>query len=206
VASGPQPALSDELAGILSRRSARELRGPAPTEAQLDAILQAALTVPDHGVLRPWRLVVVAGNARAAFGDALAAAVREHRPDLDARVADRVRAKAFAAPMLIAFGAKIDRSARVPEWEQVASAACLGYAMVLAAHQLGLGAMWKSIPFTESRALRHVLDLGAHDRFLGWVNVGHVAGGATGAAPRPRLDPSAVVRHLDGTGSPRALV
>jgi nitroreductase len=200
------PSPGDGLETILSRRSVRAVHGPGPDDEQLDAILQAALTVPDHGVLRPWRLVVVEGEARGAFGDALAASVREHRPDLDGAVLERVRAKAFAAPVLIAFGARIDQSSRVPEWEQVASAACLGYAMVLAAHQLGLGAMWKSIPFTDGDALRRVLDLEAPDRFLGWVNIGHVAEGAVETGARPRWDARAVVRRLDDAGRPRVVV
>jgi nitroreductase len=93
----------------------------------------------------------------------------------------------------------------VPEWEQVASAACLGYAMVLAAHQLGLGAMWKSIPFTNGDALGRVLDLEAHDRFLGWVNIGHVADDVGATRPRPSVDTGAVVRHLDPKGTPRVV-
>jgi nitroreductase len=145
---------------------------------------------------------VVTGAARGAFGDALVATIREQRPQLEDGFADRIRAKAFAAPTLVAFGARVDRSASVPEWEQVASAACLGYAMVLAAHQLGLGAMWKSIPFTGGDALGRVLDLEAHDRFLGWVNLGHVADDAGASRPRPNIDTHAVVRHLDPTGTP----
>jgi hypothetical protein len=66
--------------------------------------------------------------------------------------------------------------------------------------------MWKSIPFTESRVLRRVLDLGVHGRFLGWVNIGHPAEDGAERAPRPRVDPSSVVRHLDGTGEAHAVV
>ena len=32
--------------------------------AHLDAILNAGIRVPDHGALKPWKLVVIAGAAR----------------------------------------------------------------------------------------------------------------------------------------------
>jgi hypothetical protein len=73
----------------------------------------------------------------------------------------------------------------------------------LAAHQLGLGAMWKSIPFTGGDALGRVLDLEAHDRFLGWVDLGHVADDVGVTRPRPSVDAQVVVRHLDPSGTPR---
>ena len=121
------------LAPLLSRRSVSALVGPAPTAQEIDAILQAAVTVPDHGGLRPWRLVVATGEARSAFGDALAATGGERLPDLSEATLQRVRRKAFAAPTLITVVARLDQETRVPRRERVASAACVGYAITLAA-------------------------------------------------------------------------
>jgi nitroreductase len=189
------------LESLLSRRSVSSFIGSAPTTAELTAILHAAVTVPDHGGLHPWRLVVVTGDARGAFGDALADAAREHAPHLDEKKLDRVRAKAFVAPALIALVARVDTGAKVPVWEQVASAACAGYAITLAAHQLGLGAMWKSSPFVDGAQLRTTLDMGDDDQFLGWVNVGHVDRD-NDPAERADVDLAAVVRWLSADGSP----
>ena len=187
------------LAPLLSRRSVKSLVEPAPTDLQVDAMLRAAVTVPDHGGLRPWRLVVVAGDARAAFGEALADAARERMPDLEAKVLQRIRSKAFSAPALIAVVARVNENARVPVWEQIASAACAGYAITLAAHQLGLGAMWKSSPFVDGAQLRTVLDMGAHDQFLGWINIGHVG---QGYEARPGIDLGPIARRLGPDGAP----
>ena len=73
----------------------------------------------------------------------------ETAPELDSGAVERIRSKAFVAPALIAVAARIDTAAKVPAWEQIASASCAGYAIALAAHQLGLGAMWKSAPVHE---------------------------------------------------------
>ncbi|MFJ4126012.1 nitroreductase family protein [[Kitasatospora] papulosa] len=42
-----------------------------PDPADLERLVQAAATTPDHGRLRPWRLVAVSGDKRARLGDAL---------------------------------------------------------------------------------------------------------------------------------------
>ena len=80
---------------VLSRRSAAALAEPGPTREQLERVLLAAGTVPDHGLLRPFRFVVVEGDGRARFGDALAATAAERRPDNPAPGLEKVRAKAI---------------------------------------------------------------------------------------------------------------
>ena len=92
------PALLDL---ILSRRSAAALAAPGPTREELDQVLLAAGTVPDHGLLRPFRFVVVEGEGRARFGDALAATAAERRPDLPPAGLEKIRAKAIRSPTIV---------------------------------------------------------------------------------------------------------
>jgi len=189
------------LQPFLSRRSTAALFPPGPTDTEIEAILAVAASVPDHGALRPWRFVVVTGDARAAFGEALADAAVEATPELDDAARDRIRSKAFVAPALIAVAARIDTAAKVPPWEQIASASCAGYAIALAAHQLGLGAIWKSAPFHEGVAIEKALDLSPDDRFLGWVNLGHT-GPQRPAELRPAPDLATLARRLHADGTP----
>ena len=63
---------SSPLDAILQRRSAAGLRAPGPTREQLALLLRAATTVPDHGMLQPYRFVIVEGEARTVFGAATA--------------------------------------------------------------------------------------------------------------------------------------
>ena len=58
----------DLLDLIDSRRStpARQLGEPGPTPAQIERLLGAAIRVPDHGKLTPWRLVTITGDMRIA--------------------------------------------------------------------------------------------------------------------------------------------
>lgn len=168
---------------ILTRRSIASLTEPAPTDDQLDQILAAATTVPDHGALTPWRFVVVRGDGRAVFGEALAQAAIEHDPGFPEAGQEKVRNKAFLAPVLVVLVASPTPNEKVPEWEQIASASCTGYALGLASHALGLGAVWKTANQLHGRELTHLLNLEPGERLLGWVAIGT----PTKADPRPPI-------------------
>ena len=59
---------------VLNRRRSvpsRLLAPPGPDDRELDELLAAALRVPDHGKLAPWRFLVIRGDARAVLGQRL---------------------------------------------------------------------------------------------------------------------------------------
>lgn len=190
------------LAGLellMNRRSAPVLVAPPPSEAELETILRAATTVPDHGTLRPWRFVVVEGEARARFGDALVRSILQARPDSPPEAMVKARLKAFVAPVFVVVISSPKDDGKTPEWEQVISAGLTGYAMLLAAASLGLAAGWKSSHHLEGDSLRELLALGPREKLLGWINLGHmqesVAAGMS-IKPRPEVELGDVVTRL----------
>jgi nitroreductase len=178
---------------LTQRTSALALTDPAPDSAQLDKLLAAACAVPDHSSLRPFRFVVVRGDARRAFGEALARVAIDRDPNLGDFAREKLVQKAYFAPCLVALVASPRPGVKVPVWEQEATAACSGFALVLAAEALGFGAVWKSAPVHEGAALTELLGLGPAERFLGWVNLGTHA---RETRPRPVEDVSVRVRTL----------
>ncbi len=157
---------------IIHRRSAPALTDPGPSDVQLASILTAAASVPDHGKLRPYRFVVVRGDARRRFGEALSAAAVAAGAD-DITIA-KARRKPFFGPMLVAIIATPQAHPTVPEWEQVASATLTGYAMELAADALGVGAVWKSGHHLDGEPVTRTLGLAPNERLLGWIDLGTV--------------------------------
>lgn len=176
----PRPELLD---AIFERRSIKVLVAPGPSDAQLDLILRAAVTVPDHGSLRPWRFVVVSGDERDHFAAALVADGLCENPDLSDAARAKLHGKAYVAPTQVVL-IFTPQSGNVARWEQEASAASAGYAMTLAAHVLGLGAIWKSAPMRTGPALQALFDLGDDQLLMGWVNLGTAA-----CEPRARRNP-----------------
>src|SRR5687768_9609647 len=90
---------------LLTRRSVKAgmLGEPGPGPGQLKTILTAAARVPDHKKLVPWRFIVFEGEARAAFGEALAAAcaAEEKEPPSAARLQIE-RRRLLRAPCVVA--------------------------------------------------------------------------------------------------------
>jgi nitroreductase len=151
--------------------------GSAPDGQSLAQILETATTVPDHGGLRPWRFALISGGGRDRFAEALVAGLHQLRgTDLPEAVVTKMRGKAYAAPCAVMIIASPRLESNVPEWEQVASASCTGYAMVLAATALGFGAVWKSAAVLGSDPVRALFGLAEGERLLGWVNLGSAGG------------------------------
>lgn len=159
---------------ILSRRSAAALVEPGPSRAQLERILLAAGAIPDHGLLRPFRFVIAEGEGRTRFGEALARSTAERAPDMPEAKLEKVRAKAFRSPTVVVLIAS-PKPGKIETWEQNATVACAGYAICLAAHALGVGAVWKSVPFTKGAALTAMLGLAEGEEMLGWIHLGQAA-------------------------------
>jgi nitroreductase len=177
----------DPLALLRERRSRPALTSPAPDPAQHREILSAAAAAPDHGRLRPWRFVVVDEGARTALGDAFAAAHTEREPMAAAADLQRTRAKALRAPMIVVVVSAPVPHPKIRRWEQRASAVCVAHGVVLAAHALGFGAMWRSGWFGESPKVRAHLGLADAEDVTAWVYLGTPAGPAP--APRQTFDP-----------------
>ncbi len=177
--------------------------GSAPDDGALATILETATTVPDHGGLQPWRFAVVAGAGKDRMGDALVAGLHLLRgDDLPEAVVTKMRGKAFAAPCSVAVIASPDPSSNVPVWEQVASASCTGYAIVLAAAALGFGAVWKSAAVLETEPVRALFGLTEHEQLLGWVNLGTPGLPGRKARATERAGLSELVTVIDGDRRP----
>ena len=172
-AGGVPPADRAWVERLSAVRPEPDPGGLAPTTGDLGLILSTATTVPDHGDLRPWRFVVSAGVGRDLFAEALVAGLHELRgTDLPDAVVAKMHAKAYAAPCAVLLVASPDPTSNVEVWEQVVSASCTGYSIVLAATGLGYGAVWKSAAVLGTAAVRRLVGLTADESLLGWVNVG----------------------------------
>src|SRR6218665_1100195 len=74
----------DTLQLLALRRSTpvAALTEPGPSAADLDAMLRLAMRVPDHRKLEPWRVLIIAGEARNKLGNIFAAARKLRDPDV----------------------------------------------------------------------------------------------------------------------------
>jgi nitroreductase len=165
----------DALTAIFTRSSAAKLSEPAPSREQLEILLKAGAKAPDHGRLIPWRFVVLEGKARERLGDALARIRSLKEPNAPEAALTQERAKALRAPVVIAVAAHIDRSGRIPEIEQLLAVGAGVQNMLLAAHAMGLGAMWKTGEAAYDESVNRMLGLGPDDRIVAFLYLGTLA-------------------------------
>ena len=168
-----------------TRESATKLGDPAPGASELESIFAAAVRAPDHGRLRPWRFVVIRGDAREAFGELMASSLKARCPDTSPEGLARERAKALRAPLIVVAVARVQEAARIPQIEQVLSAGAAAQNIMLAAHALGYGAMWKTGDPAYDDTVKAGLHLQASDRIVGFLYLGTRAARAAPGAARP---------------------
>lgn len=155
-----------------TRASALRLADPAPTPEHLDRILIAGLRAPDHGRLSPWRFVVLQGESRSVLGDALAAFFERNQPDAPESRIEAERAKAQRAPTIIAVAARVNREHKVPVIEQQLAAGAAVQNMLLAAHALGYGTMWKTGSAAYDPQVKTALGFETDDEVVAFVYIG----------------------------------
>ena len=181
--AGASEARQNALDLLMSRQSQWPLVGPAPLKDELDLVLDAALRAPDHGQLQPWRFVLIRGEARHALGEVFAQAAKARDPDGDP---ERFRAKALAAPLIIAMGAHLRAGHKVPEIEQMLAVGAAAMNMLNALHILGYGAFWATGPNSRDEGIKRELGFDPLDRMIGFLYVGTPKEAARPAARAPR--------------------
>ncbi|WP_404473852.1 nitroreductase family protein [Vreelandella venusta] len=167
----------DALTLLHERSSMGKLTEPAPSVDQLSAIYQAALRAPDHKELRPWRFIEFVGEGRERLGELFAEAEFQEDPSASDNTLNAARKKPLRAPMIIAVIAKVTPEIPgVPKMEQVISAGCAAHGILLAAHALGLGAMWRSGNYAFDPVVRKGLSLDEDDEVVAFIYLGSLAG------------------------------
>lgn len=184
--------LSTPATLLATRRSgkARDMVAPGPDAAALRAILSAAMRVPDHGKLAPWRFVVIGDDRRAALSDAMVAAYAAEKPAAGRLETDAIRGFALQAPCLVVVMARPEPASHIPEWEQLLSVGAACGLLCVAAHAHGFVANWLTGWAAYAPAITALIGEPG-ERVAGYVFIG------TPAKPpeeRPRPDYGAVVR------------
>jgi nitroreductase len=158
---------------IETRSSSGRLTDPGPSAEQLDRLLRAAARAPDHGRMKPWRFIVLNGADREAFAAAAAAAKRARLPDMTDEQFAAERDKILRSPTIVVAGCAVERgNAKIPEIEQVVAVGAAVENLFLAAHDLGLGVMWKTGAAAYDTAVKAVVGLAPHDHIVAILHLG----------------------------------
>jgi nitroreductase len=175
----------------------RILGEPGPSDDELRELLEAAVTAPDHGAVRPWRFIVVRGGARGALAELFTEALLKRKPDADEATIEKDRDRMSRVPLLIVVSARISPNhPKVPAHEQLISTGLAAQAILLAAQSKGYGGVILTGDHAYDEHVKQGLGLQETDQIVAFVYIGTTEG-----EPRPKKRPDPAKFTIEWTGS-----
>ena len=166
----------DTIEALMSRVStgSKRLLEPGPSDNELTLMLEASMTTPDHRGLKPWRFIVVKGEARAALGDVFATAAKRRDPDTKPTEIDRQRDKGANPPITLVVVATLIEDEKVPDYEQLITAGIAAQQVQLAAFSMGYGTILVSGEKVNDAFIKQSLNIADEEIIIGFISMGSV--------------------------------
>tara|TARA_B100001057_G_scaffold196377_1_gene197060 strand:+ start:134 stop:712 length:579 start_codon:yes stop_codon:yes gene_type:complete len=163
--------------------------------AHLEQVLNVGIRVPDHGALKPWRLVVISGEARRRLDETVIypefhAANPAAKPEVAAIEQTRLQ----RADVVIAVLSSPVEHPSIDKWEMHLSAGAVCTTLLYAAQSFGYAAQWLTEWYAyNNRMLEALGGRTSHDRIAGFIYIGEKV---KTPMERSRPDPAVVISHL----------
>jgi len=175
-----QADLADLAATLIQARQTilpKWLMEPGPDAAQLEQILAAAASAPDHKQVLPWRLVQVPHTVRELLAEQFAVALQERDAEALPLQMEQAREKALRSPCLLLLVVNSARGdAEIDLTERVLSAGCAVQNILLMATALGFASALTSGRALKADGLRRLFALSDSDHALCFVSLGTARG------------------------------
>ncbi|GGC78380.1 nitroreductase family protein [Marinobacter halophilus] len=183
---------------LLDKTSEPRLQAPAPARDVVDTAFKCAARAPDHALLRPWRYLVIEGDALEALGELFAQTCPDGASEQEL---EKARRAPLRAPMVIVGIASPRMHPKVPEVEQLMSAAAGMSFLSLALTAAGYGVMWRTGGVAYHPAVYEGLGLRTGESVVGFMYTGTVV---NAKPPVPRPDTEQFVAVWSGPGRSEA--
>ena len=163
----------DVFEAIYNRHSQKKVKEDLVPRELIEKLLSAAVQAPNHYKVRPWRFIVLTGDAREKLGDVMSASLRERQPDFPQEAFDKARATPLQAPLVIAVGVDKPTEAKVLEIENICAVATACQNLLLAAHALGLCAKWRTGEWARDARVKEFLGFYSDQHIVAFIYVGY---------------------------------
>lgn len=164
--------MNEILKQLQSRNSAPRLTEPGPDGYSLQQMFASALRAPDHAWLKPWRFLVIEGEAREALGQVFETALLASQPDADEAARNKARSAPMRAPLVVVVVCRLTEHPKVPRDEQLISAGCAAHAMLLAAESQGYAGIWRTGGYASDSHVLSALGLAENEEVIGFLYFG----------------------------------
>lgn len=177
---------SDVLITSRQNISPKRLVEPGPNAEQIAQIFTAVAAAPDHGLLTPWRFVLVPIDKRAVLAEVFALALVDRDTGATLEQIEAARDKAHRAPFLALAVALLGPcETNIPVLERMVSVGAAIQNMLLSSYSLGFGSGLTSGQAMKSNRMRDLFRLKEGEEAVCFVNIGTVS-----KRKMPRMRPS----------------
>lgn len=162
---------------ITSRQniSPKRLVEPGPSASELRQMFRSAAAAPDHGLVQPWRFVIVPPDKRALLAEVFALALVDRDPGATLEQIETAREKAYRAPVLMLVVARLgDCEPPIPVLERMVSVGAAVQNVLLMAQGQGYGAGLTSGQAMQSPRMRELFSLKPGEEAVCFLNIGTV--------------------------------
>jgi nitroreductase len=162
---------------IKSRRSTkpRLFNGKKIDDEIVWQILENANWAPNHGLTQPWRYQVFTGAGLIKLAEFQATLYQKTTaPEkFKSEKYARMKSNILQSSHVIVICMARQKSAKIPEIEEIEAVACSVQNMALTAAAYGICSFWGSGGVTYTPELKEFLGLGEKDRCLGYLYLGY---------------------------------
>jgi len=169
----------DVYEAITTRKMVSAVESKAPSRAEIERLLAAAVRAPTHHLTEPWRFIVIAGAGLDDLGDAMAMRVRAQfadSPELDQKL-ELEKSRPKRAPVIVVVIYVPSTHPKAIEIEDRHSIGAAMQNLLLAAHGMGLGAYLRTGPAAFDENVRRFLQLDPGEEIAGFIYLGYPAPG-----------------------------
>lgn len=142
---------------IINRRSVGKLTAPAPSDDELQTLMQLVFAAPDHKMLKPYRFVVLTGKQKEQLGQVLLRAASDKAMQagevLDAMQSSKILQQPNRAPMIVAVLTDYQTHPKVPEFEQLLTVGAATQNFLLGLTAMGYQSVWRTGLLCNERAV-----------------------------------------------------
>ncbi len=163
----------DTIEAIRTRTSVKRFTQQPVEREKIEQLLEAGAQAPNHYKVRPWRFVVIEGEARNRLGNLMADIFLQKFPTVPPTGLEKERAKPLRSPVIIAVGVDEPSEPKVLEVENICAAAAACENILLAARAMNLGGHWRTGTTVREPDVKKFLGLSEKQELIAFLYIGY---------------------------------
>ena len=167
----------DVLEAIKTRRSIGVVKQDSVPKEIIEQIIEAGTYAPNHFRTEPWRFFVLMGEGRNKLGQVFEEITKlentDDAPESLISKMEKAKKNPLRAPVIIAVGIEPSDKKNVILAEEYGAVNSAVQNMLLTAHSLGLGAVWRTGKIAYHDRVREFFGLTAKGEILAFIYLGY---------------------------------